>query len=290
MVRDRDGQVRVLSRVCPHRGMDIMPPGFGYPGFEPLDLRRGIKGHGECSVLVCPYHNWTFGLDGRVKGCAEMQLAEGFVARRFVVPAPVPRADGDPAPAAADEDLGDISLRRGGSVSGRAVDEAGEPCGSAKIRLLAADGTTVGRTETDEDGVFVLAGVGDGVHSLDADGFGMSDPSVFGRAGPVRAGDADVRIVLSPGRAVRLHLVAAEDGKPLAVNAFTLFFRPAGSLENWTSMMTIGGAGSTICRAVAFAGVWDVGVSVPGRLPAAIRGVVVTDDAITDVDVVLREP
>lgn len=83
VVRDRDGRVRVLSRVCPHRGMDIMPPGFGYPGFEPLDLRRGIQGHGECSVLVCPYHNWTFGLDGRVKGCAEMQLAEGFAARDY---------------------------------------------------------------------------------------------------------------------------------------------------------------------------------------------------------------
>jgi phenylpropionate dioxygenase-like ring-hydroxylating dioxygenase large terminal subunit len=81
VVRDRDGHVRVLSRVCPHRGMDIMPPGFGYAGFEPLDLRRGRKAHGECSVLVCPYHNWTFGLDGRVKGCAEMHLAEGFSPR-----------------------------------------------------------------------------------------------------------------------------------------------------------------------------------------------------------------
>lgn len=83
VVRDREGRVRVLSRVCPHRGMDIMPPGFGYPGFEPLDLRRGVKGHGEAGVLVCPYHNWTFGLDGRVKGCAEMHLAEGFAARDY---------------------------------------------------------------------------------------------------------------------------------------------------------------------------------------------------------------
>jgi phenylpropionate dioxygenase-like ring-hydroxylating dioxygenase large terminal subunit len=83
VVRDREGQVRVLSRVCPHRGMDIMPPGFGYAGFEPLDLLRGRRGHGEGSVLVCPYHNWTFGLDGRVKGCAEMHLCEGFRPREY---------------------------------------------------------------------------------------------------------------------------------------------------------------------------------------------------------------
>lgn len=83
VVRDRDGTLRVLSRVCPHRGMDIMPPGFGYPGFEPLDLLRGQPAHGECNVLRCPYHNWTFGLDGRVKGCAEMHQAEGFTARDY---------------------------------------------------------------------------------------------------------------------------------------------------------------------------------------------------------------
>jgi hypothetical protein len=29
VVRGKDHQVRVLSRVCPHRAMDIMPPGFG---------------------------------------------------------------------------------------------------------------------------------------------------------------------------------------------------------------------------------------------------------------------
>jgi phenylpropionate dioxygenase-like ring-hydroxylating dioxygenase large terminal subunit len=78
IVRGADDEVRVLSRVCPHRGMDIMPEGFGHPGFEPLDLRAGRAGCGQTRSLLCPYHHWSFELDGRLKGCTEMQAVEGF--------------------------------------------------------------------------------------------------------------------------------------------------------------------------------------------------------------------
>jgi phenylpropionate dioxygenase-like ring-hydroxylating dioxygenase large terminal subunit len=50
--------------------MDMMPAGFGYDGHE-----------GRCGntkVLVCPYHHWSFELDGGLKGCPEMHKAEGF--------------------------------------------------------------------------------------------------------------------------------------------------------------------------------------------------------------------
>ncbi len=60
-VHGKDGEMRVLSRVCPHRGMDIMPDGTG-----------------SQRLLLCPYHSWTFDLDGRLKGCPEMGRAEGF--------------------------------------------------------------------------------------------------------------------------------------------------------------------------------------------------------------------
>lgn len=63
IVRDKAGRIRVLSRVCPHRNMDI---GFGRTP------------QGTVTSLVCPYHKWTFGLDGRLLGCAEMDRAEGF--------------------------------------------------------------------------------------------------------------------------------------------------------------------------------------------------------------------
>lgn len=83
-VHGKDGVVRVLSRVCPHRAMDIMPPGFGYDGHEGGhahgvgDPRAGSPGCGHARLFLCPYHHWSFELDGRLKACPEMQLAEGF--------------------------------------------------------------------------------------------------------------------------------------------------------------------------------------------------------------------
>lgn len=66
VIRGRDGEIRVLSRVCPHRGADILHPVFG--GAE----------EGNEPILVCPYHRWSFEADGALKGCPEMQKAEGF--------------------------------------------------------------------------------------------------------------------------------------------------------------------------------------------------------------------
>ena len=75
VVRDKDDRIRVLSRTCPHRGMDIMPPGFGH---TPAETREGTSGSGHTRLFLCPYHSWTFDLDGRLKACPEMNEAEGF--------------------------------------------------------------------------------------------------------------------------------------------------------------------------------------------------------------------
>jgi phenylpropionate dioxygenase-like ring-hydroxylating dioxygenase large terminal subunit len=66
VVRGKDDVVRVLSRVCPHRGMDVNPTEYGRAG------------KGNTRFLLCPYHFWSFDLDGRCKGAPEMQKAEGF--------------------------------------------------------------------------------------------------------------------------------------------------------------------------------------------------------------------
>ncbi len=66
VTRDRQGMVRVLSRICAHRAMDIMPDTEGFP-------RRG-----NTTALTCPYHSWTYGLDGALRGCPHMQNAAGF--------------------------------------------------------------------------------------------------------------------------------------------------------------------------------------------------------------------
>lgn len=78
VVHGKDGQPRVLSRVCPHRAMDIMPPGFGYDGHGLGERRDGSPGCGHTRLFLCPYHHWSFELDGRLKACPEMQQAEGF--------------------------------------------------------------------------------------------------------------------------------------------------------------------------------------------------------------------
>lgn len=78
VVHGKDGAVRILSRVCPHRAMDIMPPGFGYDGHGPADAREGSPGCGHTRLFLCPYHHWSFELDGSLKGCPEMHRVEGF--------------------------------------------------------------------------------------------------------------------------------------------------------------------------------------------------------------------
>ena len=62
LVRGSDRQVRTLSRVCQHRGMDILA------GAAP----------GRSKLLRCPYHLWSYELDGRLRGAPEMRGAPGF--------------------------------------------------------------------------------------------------------------------------------------------------------------------------------------------------------------------
>jgi phenylpropionate dioxygenase-like ring-hydroxylating dioxygenase large terminal subunit len=65
-LRGADGEIRVLSRVCPHRASDIMPKSMGFAEV------------GKVKSLVCPYHRWSFDFTGQLKGCPEMHRAEGF--------------------------------------------------------------------------------------------------------------------------------------------------------------------------------------------------------------------
>jgi len=66
IVRTREGDIRVLSRVCAHRAMDIMPDCTGEPHA------------GSTTVLTCPYHRWVYNLDGSLRGCPHMERAADF--------------------------------------------------------------------------------------------------------------------------------------------------------------------------------------------------------------------
>jgi phenylpropionate dioxygenase-like ring-hydroxylating dioxygenase large terminal subunit len=83
VVHGKDGAVRVLSRVCPHRAMDIMPAGFGYDGHATAEPRDGEPDCGRTRLFLCPYHAWTFELDGRLKACPEMHEAKDFCRDEF---------------------------------------------------------------------------------------------------------------------------------------------------------------------------------------------------------------
>jgi phenylpropionate dioxygenase-like ring-hydroxylating dioxygenase large terminal subunit len=57
VLRDRDGQIRAYHNVCRHRGA------------------RLLDGSGRCAgVVTCPYHGWTYQLDGRLTGVPSRDL------------------------------------------------------------------------------------------------------------------------------------------------------------------------------------------------------------------------
>jgi len=55
IVRDQDGQIHALFNVCRHRGSRVC-----------------LQASGSAKALVCPYHAWSYGLDGRLLGAQAM--------------------------------------------------------------------------------------------------------------------------------------------------------------------------------------------------------------------------
>jgi len=55
IVRGNDGQLRAFANVCRHRGSRVC-----------------LKPEGHASVLVCPYHAWSYNLDGSMRAARNM--------------------------------------------------------------------------------------------------------------------------------------------------------------------------------------------------------------------------
>jgi phenylpropionate dioxygenase-like ring-hydroxylating dioxygenase large terminal subunit len=68
VLRDRDGQVRAMSNVCRHRMSTL------------------LEGRGHVRSIVCPYHAWTYNLDGSLRGAPAMTLNEGFCKEDITLP------------------------------------------------------------------------------------------------------------------------------------------------------------------------------------------------------------
>jgi Rieske 2Fe-2S family protein len=64
VVRDRQRQVRAFYNVCRHRGSRVC-----------------LESEGRASVFVCPYHAWSYNIDGTLRSARDMP--EGFKSAEF---------------------------------------------------------------------------------------------------------------------------------------------------------------------------------------------------------------
>jgi choline monooxygenase len=67
-VRGGDGVLRSFSNVCRHRMM------------------RLLEGHGHCRAISCPYHGWSYGLDGRLVGAPGLDKTPDFQLANYTLP------------------------------------------------------------------------------------------------------------------------------------------------------------------------------------------------------------
>ena len=70
VVRGADGVARGFYNVCPHRGALLAP--------APAAATATAAPPARPAALVCPYHAWRFGLDGRLLGAPHTRELQGF--------------------------------------------------------------------------------------------------------------------------------------------------------------------------------------------------------------------
>lgn len=61
LVRGSDGQLRAFYNVCRHHAASVV-----------------TESQGKATILRCPYHGWSYGLDGTLKGAPEFEGVCGF--------------------------------------------------------------------------------------------------------------------------------------------------------------------------------------------------------------------
>jgi phenylpropionate dioxygenase-like ring-hydroxylating dioxygenase large terminal subunit len=68
VARGKDGVIRAFSSVCQHRAMEV------------------VEGDGNCGTFTCPYHQWIYGLDGRLLGAPAMERTADFDKKEWGLP------------------------------------------------------------------------------------------------------------------------------------------------------------------------------------------------------------
>ena len=83
VVRTREGRINVMSSICQHRAMCVTAPAER-PKDEWFDPPPECSG--STRNFRCPYHWWTYDLDGRLIGAPEMHQRPGFVRSEIALP------------------------------------------------------------------------------------------------------------------------------------------------------------------------------------------------------------
>ena len=68
VVRGRDGELRAMANVCLHRMSTL------------------LQGEGNVRAITCPYHAWTYSLDGTLRGAPQMEHNAGFCKSDYRLP------------------------------------------------------------------------------------------------------------------------------------------------------------------------------------------------------------
>jgi phenylpropionate dioxygenase-like ring-hydroxylating dioxygenase large terminal subunit len=69
VIRCDDGRLKAMSNVCLHRMSTL------------------LEGRGNKRLIVCPYHAWTYGLDGQLRAAPAMTLNTEFCKEHYKLPA-----------------------------------------------------------------------------------------------------------------------------------------------------------------------------------------------------------
>ena len=75
LVRGSDGALRAFANICRHRGAPV------------------ASGCGHARVFSCPYHGWTYALDGRLPGIPEAAVVSRTSTRPAHGLAPLPAGE-----------------------------------------------------------------------------------------------------------------------------------------------------------------------------------------------------
>jgi Rieske 2Fe-2S family protein len=79
VARTKEGEIKAHYNVCRHRGSRLLPePGELIP--EDIKLNGGVLG---ANGIRCPYHMWTYALDGKLLNAPYTKEGEGFCKADF---------------------------------------------------------------------------------------------------------------------------------------------------------------------------------------------------------------